>query len=365
MSSGPFISGLPSEFDFYDKFERSEEECTSTNGNCDTERKNYSLKGNEYNNCREQFEKALGHIYKEYRNNVQKKSLECTARHFLYYWFGDKLTKTKEGREKFQGALSVICRAIRDSCTSGQQCKLPCDSDSNRVHVDKDIFNNRKTLFDFWYDGNIVQTLLQISGSEGFQICKSYVESVEATKGKMEQSCTNERSGDDYCTNFWHQHKIDIGQKLSALKSQLTTAKKRIEREAQAASSKTEEMIRGATTTSSISSIIGTLAATALPFFLYKYKPWSSWFGNHASGGRRSNIRGRRSAGSDIDDLTETSTTVDFTESSETSSILDSTTIRSPAAYNTRKPNRGERTARAGINSNRPGHHQNIGYQNI
>ncbi|ANQ11117.1 hypothetical protein PCOAH_00053220 [Plasmodium coatneyi] len=79
------------------------------------------------------------------------------------------------------------------------------------------------------------------------------------------------------------------------------------------------------------------------------YKPWTSWFGIHSNGKRK-----KRSAGRDIDDLTETST-MDFTGSSEGSSILDSPTVSS-SAYTTQP---------GGKTNNSTRDRGMVGYQNM
>ncbi|ANQ10845.1 KIR protein [Plasmodium coatneyi] len=350
MSSVPSLQGLPSEFDFYHEFKSSQVDCASGNG-CSDEISQYQLAQKFPNSIdRDQVEHALAHIYNIYKNG-DKKSLECTARHFFYYWIGDKLSNSNGGSGTFRAAMSVICRRIKDNYKPGG-CELPCDDSG---HVDRDIFNSRKKLFDFWYDGNIVQTLLEISGSEGTKICAKYIGEIDEAYEAVQTHCGTNGS-DKYCTEFWNKNRNKINQALQGVNHGLQAAQKRTTEAAKATSAAVEEAVRNATTTSSISSILGTLAATTVPFFLYKYKLLPSWFGNNSNGRSRK----KRSTARNRDTLTEDSSTFDSTDTSTIgpTDLAENSTVRS-GVYTT--PSTRQSTGRTNNAPGRP----NIGYQNL
>ncbi|ANQ10689.1 KIR protein [Plasmodium coatneyi] len=253
--------------DFYDKFENSQEKnCDDGNG-CNDEIDQYNLATRGLNVHRLDISKALAYIYKEYRGKDKNSSqggtpAECRACHFFYYWIWDELFKSKATSHDFLGMISTICQRIRESWGSGGGCDIPCESPN------KEAFNSQKILFDYWHDHFAVRALLEFSGSEGFKICKSYIEEFEEAKGKVDTHCKTDIS-DEYCTKFWVNNKMGIEQALEGVKGTLATA----QAASSAASIQLSNVIHQANKASSLSSAFGTLAALELPavlFLLYK-----------------------------------------------------------------------------------------------
>ncbi|ANQ05998.1 KIR protein, partial [Plasmodium coatneyi] len=314
LYNGLNFDNLPSKVTFYDEFENGNvENCT---GECQAEVGKYELTSRGFSTYEDRIKKALGYIYKIY--GTGKEPSKSEAYHFLYYWLGDLLSKSTTSSGDSGGPVTMICNTINKYCTKqddGHGCGIPCSGEFR-----KDLFSNKKALFDFWYDYGALLTLLESSRFPNVEKCDTYYQNVKAAKDAMETHC-NPEGNDDYCKNFWKHHKTDIEQKLSKLHSELSTARTRIKQEAQAALSKAEQDLNKATTTSTISSIFGTLATIGAPYLLYKYKPWSSWFGNHSSGSGRSTRKKRSNVERNLDDLRETST-LGYTDSSETSSTM-------------------------------------------
>ncbi|ANQ10913.1 KIR-like protein [Plasmodium coatneyi] len=333
---------------FYNKFEKGAEEY---GGNYGQEIKAVIEAGNKFKNYTKQILRALGYVCKVYGES--KKPSNNVPYHFLYYWLGEKLSEVKENDSLFGADISNISGKVNNYCAEGNGvvCGIPDD------RPDRKTFNDMKIIFDFWYDYGAIRTLLENSTPKVVGKCKSYMDAVNNATSGVGTYC-HEPTGKNYCQNFWTgQSKEDIEQKLRELYTALELAQQKIAQEAQAASARTDEAVRSATTTSSISSILGTLAVTtALPFFLYKYKLLPSWFGNNSNGRSRK----KRSTARNPDTFTEDSLTYDSTDTSTIGStdLAENSTVRS-GVYTT--PSTRQSTERT---NNAPGR-QNIGYQNI
>ncbi|ANQ06862.1 KIR protein [Plasmodium coatneyi] len=353
---------LPSKTGFYDKFDVGIKKC----GDGCTDNVSGTLNSITNEGRRDKIKNAwyyVNYMYKD-RDNA-KTTAPC---YFLYFWIGNKLSELP-AEANFKGILFTICSLIKD-IYGNPECKDIC------ANIDEVTFKNRKILFDFWYDHPTVLTLLEHSGPKGITKCQSYLQDVSIAYEAVKVSCTNGGSY-DYCKKFWNNHKSGIEEKLSKLKSELKSLQDSIAHEAQTAQSKLEDAVRSATTTSSITSIFGTLATIGTPFLLYKvriqnlilktpfpinlssvqYKPWSSLFGKHSGNGRKNTRKKRtigRNFGSSIEDT--------LTEYSTDYSTIDGTV--SSAAHARPSTTGASAKGRAGGNNER-GHRNNIGYQNM
>ncbi|ANQ09656.1 KIR protein [Plasmodium coatneyi] len=284
--------------------------------------------------------------------------------HFLYYWIGDIVSEDSD-ISKWTKTLEDIYNAFTD---------ISIQNKCNIVYKNKvpwDIFYNRRTVFDYWKDSDAIKAILEGSGPNCSEQYGYYLDTMLSSYFAVSAHCTKNK-GDDYCKSFWVQNKDDILMKLLKLQcesdNKLQTVKEastassqlqeKLQQEQAKASKAKDEAVRNAKTTSSITSIFGTLAATAFPFFLYKYKPWSSWFGNHTfgNGGGRRSTRRKRSTTRNLDTFTENSSTYDSTTESTIadSTAEDSTTLRS-AAYSAQPRGRTNNAGGRGM----------VGYQNM
>ncbi|ANQ08671.1 KIR protein [Plasmodium coatneyi] len=277
-------------------------------------------------------------------NSAQSNSIPCRS---FYYWFGHKYW-SHLNRKTLSEVLKVIYETLgTSSFSSGNKCEF-----KYKDLEDHTIFRNMKIIFDYYHGYKNVPNLLSTSGITCLKEWSNYWTTLSSACKAMEEKCTgdNDHKGKPYCTDFEKTYAIHCD--MAELQQKMDVLITKIQREAQKTLSK-------ASTTSSLSSILGTLATIGTPFLLYKYKPWSSLFGNHSSengGGRRKKGSSRRQQ---FDELTETST-MDLTDSSETSSTFDPNTVPSSTAYNTRQPSKGRTN-----NNSTPGHHHqrtNVGY---
>ncbi|ANQ07019.1 KIR protein [Plasmodium coatneyi] len=342
---------LPSHQNFYEKFDdntlKYDDVCTG--------------KMTELNNLKSSMEShaedvmnAACYVHTEYEKG---RFFTREACYFLYFWIGQQLFSSSGGTD-LQDTLHQICTKMMDTKVFGTHgCKDICDK------VEKTTFGHMKSVFDFLYDHTTTRALLTNGGSKVIEECKSYKEKVKAAETAVGTHCENDGKKHNYCQNFWTWNSNSVSFNLSKLETSLTSAHERIEKEEQAAKLAKHEAVsqavRGATTTSSISSIFGTLAATAFPFLLYKYKPWFSWFGNYSSGNGRSRKRraiGRNFSSSTEDTLTEYST--------ETSTIgrTENSTVRSSVTTCPRQSTQGQSTRRR---NNNAGGRGMVGYQNM
>ncbi|ANQ06686.1 KIR protein [Plasmodium coatneyi] len=346
---------VPSEFDFYDKFEESDQNSIDTCGQYMEQTKGTFEK---YSIDHGKIMKAVNYVCSMYKG--RKDPSKSEPYHFLYYWIGQKLSKINRSDFLFNVTTNTICDSI---CTTygTYGCIDICDT------VNRDLFQDMKIIFDYWYDHNSMRTLLENSESVDVDKCQNYIRSVNYATSTVETHCMTQGTSNEYCTKFFNVNKDDIHKKLIELQLTLTAAKQRITSEAELASFKAKahlsEAVRKATTTTALSSIFGTLATTVFPFFLYKYKPWSSWFGNHSSGNGRSG-RNKRSTRNEFDVFTEDSSTYDSaTESIVGDLAAESSTVRSSSAYTT--PSTRQSTKEGERRNNNAGSRGMVGYQNM
>ncbi|ANQ11191.1 KIR-like protein [Plasmodium coatneyi] len=261
---------LPSWTNYYGKFENSKVGCAEK---CNEERDNYKLDNKGLGSQKVNVGNALAYIYKEYRETDKKSPenatpAECTARNFFYYWLGEKLPESV-GSITFGAMIRTICEYINNA--SGRKaCEIPSDDDP----VDKDLFLNRKIIFDFWYDHPTIQELFENTGSEGVEKCDSYYQDVNAAYEAVDKNCTKKNG--NYCKKMWTEtHKQQIHDKLQDLQSKLDAAREGMQLAERTASTKLNEAESKANKASTLSSAFGTLAALefpALAYFLYKVK---------------------------------------------------------------------------------------------
>ncbi|ANQ06075.1 KIR-like protein [Plasmodium coatneyi] len=370
----------PSEVQFYDKLGAATRvECTSISGSTESLKntlggalKNYlGFKGSEDNI-------ANAYCLACQRNeHVYHNGEPC---YFFYYWLGDTYWN-KARKDDLSGALEAIYTTL-GSKVHGKKCNVKYDD------VDKDLFLKRKVIFDYYYNYKTERKKFLNNESNCNNDWFNYRETIITACKAVEKDCEAGNSKNSlYCKDFKDKYEAycEIVQQLQwtcnqisnlkgaveeekttcssakdQLQNQITQEKKAASSAAKTAASKAQsnlsEAVSKATTTTALSSIFGTLAmTTVLPFLLYKYKPWSFWFGNHTSGnggGRRK--RRRRSVGRDIDTLTDDSTTYSILDNSTENSTVSS------VAYNTRPSTR----EREGRNNNEGGRGM-VGYQNM
>ncbi|ANQ06260.1 KIR protein [Plasmodium coatneyi] len=246
--------------EFYDKFDVGAEKCKD---NC-TEKVDTALVSiNDTDGLRNKIEAAW--YYVSYMYKGKDNSSNDAPCHFLYYWIGHELFESPASGNS-NVSLQAICSAINDTYQN-HKCEIAC------APIDKEEFDERKIINDFSYDFSNIKEYLQHYNNNHNTDFNTYIDKVQAATKFMDAKCGGTEGG--YCKQFWPNHKDDIQKKLQDLKTELTTAQERIAEATKAAQTAAslakDEAVRSATTTSSLSSIFGTLVTTTLvPFLLYK-----------------------------------------------------------------------------------------------
>ncbi|ANQ08191.1 KIR-like protein [Plasmodium coatneyi] len=252
---------LPSYIKFYKQFDESNVECKS---GCDNNITNVTdrCKGNKCNVTIDRIKKALGYIYHECGKDKTPSKEE--AYHFFYYWLGDKLSKSEEGRANFLAEIGLICDAINDSCTSGQKCGIPRDN------PEPSTFDSQKKIFDYYYDYSRIKENLKNGEPNCHDSWSSYRAEVSLACDVVKEYCAGKGKDDEkaYCEEFKTKYlPYCTMAKLSELTCELTSTQQRIVSAATlAVSSKANEAVSKATTTASLTS-----SMVASKYNHYKY----------------------------------------------------------------------------------------------
>ncbi|ANQ08524.1 KIR-like protein [Plasmodium coatneyi] len=364
-------TNLPAHVYFYGPFKTDAQECKA-----DTEQSSIQITLNsccghgKVGELDHKIKNALCFVsgLKPYKNY----KLHIWRWHFLYYWIGEQIWTALDGKDtdgKVAGCLKQICELINDKCGSGGdegECKILCSE-----NLDGETFTSRKNFFDFTQNYNDIKDYLQQGKPECATYWSTYKKNIEAACTAVRDYCKKdgEHSADPYCVKFRDTYEIYCtGAMLPGLKCMLKTELDEIRchdcpchsEQSQITELLNEhnDAVRQANTTTALSSIIGTLGFTVAPFLLYKYKPWSSWFGNRSSGNGvgRSNRRKRRSTGHHFDASTEdTLTEISTDNSTIADATIDGTVSSAAHARPSTRNGRTNNTRGRGM----------VGYQNV
>ncbi|ANQ09756.1 KIR-like protein [Plasmodium coatneyi] len=373
MVEGLNLYELPSRKQFYNKFKGSGENC---NNECTKNIKDslsaFPSEGDFQN-------KILRASYAAFKMKPEDTPFYNDRWNFLYYWIGDQLWDNlgKEPKDStFTPLMTMLCGNMSSAPEQGGY-RVICTST-----IGKKLFEERKIVFEHYHDYGTAKVQLQGGAPNCDKKWSGYLNGIASACEAVRTDCRrNERVNDAYCNNFSNSYILycDMVELLELYCKKVTELSDK-EGEANTCSSEKKELrtslesnllaaqeaLTKATTTSSITSIFGTLAATAFSYLLYKYKPWSSWFGNHTSGSSRRSNRKRRSAGQNFDASTEDTLTEYSIETSTVGPTENSTrarTVRSSAAPYTRPSTTGQSTG-GRRNNNTPGRGM-VGYQNM
>ncbi|ANQ10876.1 KIR protein [Plasmodium coatneyi] len=196
---------------------------------------------------------------------------------FFYFWLGDKYGKDLK-THKLSELLDKISETLGNSSwSSGKKCDFKYN-DLKDKEIDQTIFDHMKIIFDYFSDYEGVQNELSRSGATCAEKWSTYWTKLSTACKAMEKVCSTEGGGDHtnkrYCTDFKNTYAVHCY--TANLPQQMTKLITQIQRAADAAQTAAtlakDEAVRAATTTSSISSIFGTLATIGAPFLLYKVK---------------------------------------------------------------------------------------------
>ncbi|ANQ07040.1 KIR-like protein [Plasmodium coatneyi] len=387
-------NNLPSHQNFYSKFDTADKsECSSIGV---TPEQLKSQLESKFSGCEqiingaEKIAKAYCSACKmkqEWKSKSKPDDDENTSCEFFNFWLGDQYGDKLNGK-----TLSNLLSAIHTTLTGGNS------SNKCRTYYrgsNETLVSHMKIIFDYFYDHEEVNNRLMKNGLKCEGNWMGYLEGIASACITMREACPNkeEKDSNSYCKDFHTKYGVhcdlaealnlycteaatldgdkkysSVKQKLKAERQQAQTAtqaeaeKQAAQEQSAQAKSKLEEAVHQANKASSLSSTFGTIAALELPalaYFLFKYKPWSSWFGNHSSGNGRSRKRraiGRNFSSSTEDTLTEYST--------ETSTIgqTENSAVRSSVATYPRHSTQGQSTRRR---NNNAGGRGMVGYQNM
>ncbi|ANQ06671.1 KIR-like protein, partial [Plasmodium coatneyi] len=365
MTKGPDLNQLPSKKKFYDVFD------SATKGKCAGTCENSvdgALKTLSYG---DDFKKEIcGACNKASTMSVADDPYN-ERYNFLYYWIWQKVLDKLNGGafdSKMEFSMKSLCLNMKNEY-KGKSYEVICTE-----NIDKKLLLQRKKVHEYSYDYRTMDGGILMGTPNCKDEWSTYRKEVLEACRKVGEGCmvTLLNSSDSYCDDFNSKYRAHCDTlKLLELycdeHAAWTTADKK-NTEYSVANAELQAALPKVTTTASISSIFGTLGLTVAPFLLYKYKPWSSWFGNHFghNGGRKSNKRKRRSTESTFDAFTEYTTTEGASTIGSTICDLsgENSTVRS--SVNTRpSTTMNERTGRAGTgtsanNNTTTGHHQRM-----
>ncbi|ANQ08516.1 KIR-like protein [Plasmodium coatneyi] len=342
-----FPQSFPSNNTFYTGFDKEWGTYNEDDGGFGDLKKNLGAVLGTYTGVSDKTDKAMkAYCYAStLKESGAYDNIPC---HFLYYWLGSILPRSAMYDGQFKSHINTICTYINEA-HEGKRCKLILSE-----NFDRNIFTHRKTIFDYSFDYNAIEGDLLAGTAHCGPQWKEYRQKVIESCGLVRPRCgKRESSGttDPYCTEFKRNYQVycDIAERLNEECTRQDTEKLTFEPESHP-STITEQDLRFATITTALSSIFGTLATISAPYLLYKYKPWSSWFGNH-SGGRS---RKKRTTGHHFDASTEDNLSEYTTD--------NSTTVRS-AAYTTPSTRGGGGTSARRTNNTQS--RGMVGYQNV
>ncbi|ANQ07132.1 KIR-like protein [Plasmodium coatneyi] len=357
MTKRPELDNLPSKTNYYDKFDQDNgNDCNGTRAKPEQLKTELNSKFKDCIKIIDDAKKiAKTYCYASTQNeqSIYENKEPCL---FFYYWLGDKYWDDLKNNHRFSELLIAIHSTLKGD-DHLEKCRIKYDN------INETLLPQMKEVFDYYHDyKDVKDNILDIKeGCEGKW--STYLGQISSACKAVRNYCNQDQNKcGDYCTEFNNKYDVHcntatMSKEKCELQSQLTTAKQRIVSEEKAASLAKEEAVRSATTTSSISSILGTLATIGAPFLLYKYKPWSSLFGNHSTGYGRSGRRKRRSSGQNFDVSAQDT----FTEySTENSTIGDSTT-----AENSTVRSMAHTRQSRGRTNNGPSHRNNVGYSRM
>ncbi|ANQ05774.1 KIR protein [Plasmodium coatneyi] len=124
-------------------------------------------------------------------------NLNYNARcNFLYYWIGDLLFKNVTDPDIVPNTLNSICKYIKSTYLK-EKDKVICET------IDKNKFNRRKLIFDYWQDYNAIKSLLQSSKSECEPKYRDYLNGIVNAYNTLNTNCTNPANKNNpYCEEF-------------------------------------------------------------------------------------------------------------------------------------------------------------------
>ncbi|GAB64815.1 KIR-like CYIR protein, partial [Plasmodium cynomolgi strain B] len=220
--------------------------------------------------------------------------------HFLYFWIGDLLSSSVNNDVAFQILMELICQMLRNVYVKNG-CNIKCSA------IDKNELKNRKMVYDYSCDYNIIRGQLFISEPRCDQNYSEYLKGIFSAYDTIEKACKSPPDA-EYCTEFEkmfegksHAELLEMKCKtvstsqpsLVANDKSLDSGKERREVEQLQAETEPSKETGSSTPTARIASTASALVAIpVITLLLYKYNLLPSWFHNQFKGRKKRSMEG-------------------------------------------------------------------------
>ncbi|ANQ05987.1 KIR protein [Plasmodium coatneyi] len=283
---------LPSWKEFYDKFENATEYTCSSNGKlADLEKPlRDALSGYPtISPLTGKIVKAYCYTSKkeeEYASTGDKAQYKGAPCKFFYHWIGEQVFSSTV-KYSVRGALDIINDKL-SSIGNGHECNFNYkDIDKDPLEGGKDLFGNRKKVFDHYYDYEGIKQYLRGREYDCAREKEEYKADVEEACEEVKQYCSaggqGKNNNDPYCDEFTDKYiQYCEDEKLSELEceSNALVVSVQVQHTHDPAEEKGFQDIQAAPAPTSsegsntaapiISSIIPIVGLPTILFFLYK-----------------------------------------------------------------------------------------------
>ncbi|ANQ10104.1 CYIR protein [Plasmodium coatneyi] len=180
---------LPAE-KIYNKFDNKSAKCRIPGTTLTTYGESLKKELSGYENIKSYVEDIVRVwcIVSEIRENDSLYNERCG---FLYFWLGNKLFSEGLDTTNFKGDMNKIYTLLA-SWFSGEDCK-----NEYRINSKHD-FNQRKTIFDYWYNYPTIQKYIHDNHFDCPNKYATYLNEVAKDYSDVSSSCSRQRD-DEYC----------------------------------------------------------------------------------------------------------------------------------------------------------------------
>ncbi|ANQ06968.1 KIR protein [Plasmodium coatneyi] len=282
MTKALNLKDLPSKTKYYNKFDgASGSECNGEIGGYSQWEDTLKGKLNDYRELTTSAKK-IGGAYCSACNMNTSKQTDAEPCQFFYHWLGDKYWNDL-GNKNLSDLLSAIYQTLKGDNPSNK-CRFQYSD------VNKDLLPQMKKVFDYYYEHTTIYDGLMKNGLNCKDELYTYLKEVSSACITMRNNCPNTTTytSGSYCKDFHDTYEVPCGV-AEALDSYCTTnsalevaqkgkaeaeaSKEVAQKESAQAQSQLKEALSKASTSSTLSSTFGTLAAMefpALAYFLFK-----------------------------------------------------------------------------------------------
>ncbi|ANQ06791.1 KIR protein [Plasmodium coatneyi] len=295
--------------------------------------------------------------------NLSNKEHRCN---FLYFWIGKELCSATNQSDEFLKCMNDVYEQL-DKISISNKCP------NVNTDIDKNIFDNRKTVWDFSYNYKHIKDLLASHHNSCDETYYNHLQSAVTAFGDVLTDCQGKgkEKGSSYCSWFKNTFYLSSNNDQNPLtltsrktetipvNSTSVTVHRNVQLELNFAS-------KANTTATIVSSIFGVMGLPMTAFFLYKYNLLPSgiqnFFGNNSSGNRRNRRKGKSTTGRHHFDNTFTEGTSTYDSATNVSTVAS--TIADSTDTSTLYNDRSTSNRRRVNNKQQPQQRQHQGQQN-